>query len=275
MTDKLHPEKDTIEFLQHRFRIFSWVELLIMYAILLLVVRVMYLFFDYIETPSIVAILSIVAALVVIGAYIINTASKHAINKIDSFSGKLNTLLDTAKDIQQMVYGDVLMENILERAIDVIGSDAGSILLVEEDRLVFRMAAGSERNKLIGLSIPKNQGIVGWVVENASVLHIENVKDDSRFYSEVDRVTGYETHSILCAPLIINSHAIGALELLNKKQGFTPEDEKLLSYFADQISIAVARTKFFQEHKHQSRQIENILNIIEERIDEKVSPLDK
>lgn len=252
-----------VEALRRRIRLLNWIDLLVIYAILLLVVRILYEFLDYLGTSSFIAILSIIAGLVVLGVYLANTSSKKAITTIDKYSNKLNSLLTITKDIKEIVYGDVLLENILERSIDVIGADAGSILLVERDRIVFRIAIGNKRSNLSGLSIPKTQGITGWVIKNGTAVRVDNVKDDSRFDPAIDRITGYETKSILCAPLTLSSVTIGVLELVNKKDGvFSYEDEVLASYFADQAAIVISRTGFFEYQKNYARRFEDVFDDI-------------
>ncbi|MBI5205501.1 MAG: HD domain-containing protein [Nitrospirae bacterium] len=251
MTDKTGRKKAVVENIKHQIRVLNGIILLIVYALLLLIVRFLYVFLDYMSTPSLVTILSIVAGLVVTGMYVANAASKSAIKTIDEYTNKLNSLLNTTRDIREIVYGDVLLESIVESSLKITGADAGSIMLADGDRLVFKVAKGRESTKIEGLSIPKSQGLVGWVVDNGSAIRIDNVKSDSRFDSEIDKITGYDTKTVLCVPLRLNSGTIGALELINKEKGvFSSEDEDLITYFADQAAIAIAMTKFREDQKN-------------------------
>ncbi|MFA4828535.1 MAG: GAF domain-containing protein, partial [Thermodesulfovibrionales bacterium] len=213
MTDKTGRKKAVVENIKHQIRVLNGIILLIVYALLLLVVRFLYVFLDYMSTPSLVTILSIVAGLVVTGMYVANAASKSAIKTIEEYTNKLNSLLNTTRDIREIVYGDVLLESIVESSLKITGAAAGSILLADGDRLVFKVAKGRESSKIEGLSIPKSQGLVGWVVDNGSAIRIDNVKSDSRFDSEIDKITGYDTKTVLCVPLRLSSGTIGALEL--------------------------------------------------------------
>jgi putative nucleotidyltransferase with HDIG domain len=64
----------------------------------------------------------------------------------------------------------------------------------------------------------------------------------------------------LCAPLKLSSGTIGTLELFNKKDGaFSSEDEELISYFADQASISIARAKFYEDQKNYEIHLTDIL----------------
>ncbi|MDP3259715.1 MAG: hypothetical protein Q8M34_03900, partial [Thermodesulfovibrionales bacterium] len=166
MTDKTEDKKSVVEAVRYQIKILNGIVLLVVYALLFLIVRFMYLFLDYISTPSLVTILSIVAGLVVMGMYVANSASKRAVDTIEKYTERLNTLLTTTGDIREIEYGDILLENIMQSALKITGADAGSIMLVEGDRLVFKIAKGSRSINLPGLSIPKSEGIAGWVAEN-------------------------------------------------------------------------------------------------------------
>ncbi|MBI4691009.1 MAG: GAF domain-containing protein [Nitrospirae bacterium] len=257
---KTEHKKGVIEGIKYQIKILNWIVLIIVYALLFLIIRFLYVFLDYVNTPSLVAILSIVAGLVVVGIYIANTASKNAIKTIDEYHNKLNTFLDTTRDLREIVYGDVLLENIMDSSLKITKADAGSILLTEGDKLAFKVVRGREGSKLAGFSIPKSQGVAGWVANNGSAIRIDNTKNDNRFNPEVDRITGYNTNSILCVPLRLHSGTIGVLELINKKNGtFTSDDEELISYFADQAAIAISRAKFYEDQKNYEIHLTDIL----------------
>ncbi|MCG2708866.1 MAG: GAF domain-containing protein [Thermodesulfovibrionales bacterium] len=272
MTDKTEDKKSVVEAVRHQIKILNGIVLLVVYALLFLIIRFMYMFLDYISPPSLVAILSIIAGLVVMGMYVANSASKKAIRTIDDYTNKLNTLLTTTRDMREIEYGDILLENIMQSALKITGADAGSIMLVEGDRLVFKIAKGSRSANLPGLSIPKSEGIVGWAAENGSNVRINDAKNDSRFNPEIDKMTGYETKSLLCVPLKVKAGTIGILELINKEDGaFTHEDEELLSYFADQAAISIARTQFMEDQRNYEINLTDILvDTMDTHIHEKV-----
>jgi putative nucleotidyltransferase with HDIG domain len=271
--------KSPIDVIKRNTKIFNWIVLIIVSVHLLLIIQFLYLiladfshsyfvgkniidaiFSFQISGQSGITILSIVTGLVVIGLYVVNTASKDAVIKIEDYSNKINTLLVTTNDIREIVYGDVLLDKILDSSLKITGADAGLILLLEGDKLVFKTVKGIESSKLLGFSIEKSHGVAGWVINNGNAVRVNNVKDDSRFAPEVDSLTGYKTNSVLCAPLKLSTETIGALELLNKKDGaFSVEDEELISCFADQAAISIARAKFYEDQKNYEIHLTDIL----------------
>jgi len=145
-------KKFVVETVRRQMRILNGIVLLVVYALLFLIVRFLYLFINYITTPSLVAILSIIAGLVVMGMYIANTASKKAIRTIDEYADKLNALLTTTRDIREIMHGDILLENIMQSALKITSADAGSIMLIESKKtgLYLRLQKAAEARILRG-----------------------------------------------------------------------------------------------------------------------------
>lgn len=61
---------------------------------------------------------------------------------------------------------------------------------------------------------------------------IDGTSQDERFLSEVDKRTGYVTHSILCLPILDRQGGVvGVAQMVNKKgtlDGFTSSDEEVV-----------------------------------------------
>jgi len=260
MLDNTEHKKAVVKLIKRHISILNLAVLLIVFSIFFLVIKSIYAILNYIPLPSVVAILSTVAILAAIGLYLANTISKKAIQEIENSMTKLNTLLVTTKDMREIVYGDILLDKIVDSSLKITGADAGSILLLDGNKLIFKIVKGIESSKLLGYSIQKSRGISGWVVENGDTVRINNIKTDNRFDPEIDNLTGYKTKSVLCAPLKLSTETIGALELLNKKDGtFSAEDEELISYFADQAATAISRAKFYEDQKNYEIHLTNIL----------------
>ncbi len=92
----------------------------------------------------------------------------------------------------------------------------------------------------------------------------ENIADpyaDPRFNKEVDRQTGYRTHSILAMPIINKSgECIGVAQALNKRDGrFTAKDEARLGAFTAHIAIALENARLFEAVLNERNYNEGIL----------------
>ena len=79
---------------------------------------------------------------------------------------------------------------------------------------------------------------------------IEEAYADERFNRDVDKETGYETHSILtCAIVDENGECNGVIQALNKQDtlSFDLEDQELLLALGGQAAVAVDNAKLHGE----------------------------
>ncbi|MFZ3137568.1 MAG: HD domain-containing phosphohydrolase [Thermodesulfovibrionales bacterium] len=252
--------KKVIESIREKIRLLNYIVIFVVFVLLFLIVRFLYYAWDFITNPSIVAMLSILALLSIIGLYISNKVSKQASNEIEDYSSKLDNMLNLTLDIREEKYGDILLEKILGYALAITDAHAGSIMLLDKDRLVIKSVKGPESKKLLGVSMPKSDGIAGWVVQKGEPVIVNDVNQDDRFNPEIDRLTGYETRSVLCAPLKLSTGVIGVIELLNKTTSFfTQKDAEIITYFADQAAIAIDRANFYEDQKNFEIHLTDIL----------------
>src|SRR5579864_7092782 len=121
---------------------------------------------------------------------------------------------------------DALLELNAGMARDLVGADRCSIWLVDAktNRLWTKVAQGIET-----IRIPMGQGVVGACVERNETILVNDTSRDQRFLHRVDDASGYVTRSILTIPMRgSDGKPIGALQVLNKPDGFSREDVELL-----------------------------------------------
>jgi sigma-B regulation protein RsbU (phosphoserine phosphatase) len=121
---------------------------------------------------------------------------------------------------------DALLELNAGMARDLVGADRCSIWLVDtkNSRLWTKVAHGVRE-----LHIPIGQGLVGASVARNEAILVNDTSLDERFLRSVDIESGYKTKSILTLPLHgVDGKPMGALQVLNKPGGFSPEDVDLL-----------------------------------------------
>src|SRR5207249_3019852 len=124
-----------------------------------------------------------------------------------------------------------LIENVLQTALEVVGAEAGSVLLAdyETKRLVFRYVIGEKAEFLHGMSFPWNEGIAGVVFKSGEPAVIGDVKQDPRHFTGVDLMTGYRTHDMITLPLKEwEGSPIGVLNVVNKRNGELNENDLAL-----------------------------------------------
>ena len=169
-------------------------------------------------------------------------------------SEKLGAVVEKCSIINSTLNIAEVLENIMKYANLVTNSAASTMMLLDEEtgELVFSVPTGPKSDKLTDIRIPPGKGIAGWVAVNERHLLIPDVSEDPRFYGKVDKITGYQTKSILCVPLRTKTKMIGVLEVINKADGFpfTEEDAMLLNFFANQVAVAIENARYYGELKH-------------------------
>ncbi len=140
-----------------------------------------------------------------------------------------------------------LLQSIVEAAAHIFGAAAASIALLDEEKgtLEFKVAVGQGNKDVIGMSIPMNKGIAGYVAMTGQPIAVSNVEQDKRFAQDFAKSTGYVPRSILATPLLSQERVIGVMEVLDKIQeaSFGLQDMELLGMFARQAALAIDQSQ--------------------------------
>lgn len=165
--------------------------------------------------------------------------------------------LEAARRICQALFQhinvDELVERALRTALDVVGAEAGSVLLAdpESQQLVFRYVIGGKADLLQGAAIPWDKGIAGAVFHSGEAAVIGDVSRDVRHFSDMDAHTGYKTHDMIVLPLKRwEGEPIGVLEVLNKREGrLDQEDVSILTIISALSAETIEQARLFEEAK--------------------------
>ncbi|MEP0764750.1 MAG: GAF domain-containing protein [Chloroflexota bacterium] len=135
---------------------------------------------------------------------------------------------------------DRLLSLITENAVQILESEAGTLLLVDENagNLEVRVVVGGDQ-ALVGARLPLNEGLAGETVQRGAPI-IANAPPP-------DAGTDGAPGAILSVPLLASGRAIGVLQVREKRGGgvFGPEDADMLSTFAGQAAVAIENARLF------------------------------
>ena len=174
-------------------------------------------------------------------------ATKRAFAQSFSFEAQLRDAI-RAVDVANLMTSPLKrsIENLLVVAGDAMGSDEASVLVRDGNRggLKFLVAIGEVADKLLKVRIPPGKGIAGFVFASGQPMAVADVAQEETFYAEVDRATGYSTHTILATPLRVEGEPVGVLEFVNRLgdppyKPFTPDEMDKAAHFADAIATLV------------------------------------
>ena len=137
--------------------------------------------------------------------------------------------------------GETLV-NAVRQIMAYMDTEAASIFLLDESNEKLTCLACAGPVSIEGLSIARDQGIIGRTLGSNAVQMVRDVSADKDFSTAVDDSTGFTTRSILCAPLMVKGRMLGALEVINTHKGdglFDQADKRLLQVLAGMVSLAV------------------------------------
>jgi len=112
-----------------------------------------------------------------------------------------------------------LLPLVIQEISELLDAERTTIFLVDWERMELQalFAEGVDRSELL---IKLRMGIVGWSVLSRSEVSITNASDHPYFNPEIDQIHGFNTESIMVAPIFDpKGEVLGAVELLNKETG--------------------------------------------------------
>ena len=142
---------------------------------------------------------------------------------------------------------DNLLSLIAEEVRHILQADRCSVFLVDpvKNELWTKVALGAGEKVL---RIPMGHGIAGFVAKTGSAVNIRDAYRDTRFAQDLDKITGYQTKSVLAVPLKdCEGKALGVFEILNKTKGaFNEEDEGFLRILATIAASAIENAQLYE-----------------------------
>jgi HD-GYP domain-containing protein (c-di-GMP phosphodiesterase class II) len=177
-------------------------------------------------------------------------------------SDRLKALIAIIGQIGSTLDRDQILGMILNYARELLGAEASSLFLKDEDTgdLVLYLASNIKAFGLEEVRVPPGKGIIGHVVATGQTVLVADAPHDARHYPQVDQLSGFSTRSILAVPLHTRSvtlgvgygatseRIIGGLEAINKIEGaFSEEDAQLLRTLANQAATVLQIAELYAD----------------------------
>jgi len=164
-----------------------------------------------------------------------------------------------------------LLDLILQEARRLTRADAGTLYLVKDSKLIFKVSQcqslsdqlGEERMRQMYQSYEmpiSKESIAGYTALTKKVLNIPNVKEipkgaPYRYNRSWDERTGYNTQSMMVVPMLNREDkVVGVLQLINalsigRVVPFLAGYEKLASSLASQAAVAIENAELTEDLK--------------------------
>jgi len=171
---------------------------------------------------------------------------------------ELQALLEISRKIATEPESEGLYQTILEYAVRLTDAEGGTIYFYDEptESLIFKFVISPDpevAKRLTGMRIKKGTGIVGKVAETLRTELVAETRKDPRFSSAIDRISGFQTRSVVTVPLefydrdTLSQTLVGVLQLVNKRKGnFGSADVQKLEAFGGFAASLLTRAKLFE-----------------------------
>ena len=144
---------------------------------------------------------------------------------------------------------DLLLKEALEAIARLLGADAASLLLANEDgsALVSRAAFGLVREVDVSLSIPAGAGVSGPILASGEPRVIDDLTQANPV-SDVLRSSGQRSY--VGVPLVSGGRIFGVLHATRRRvSAFDRDDVQLLTRLAEPIAAAIERVQILEAER--------------------------
>ena len=190
----------------------------------------------------------------------LETNVQERTSEIRQRAAQLEAASQIARDISELSNLDDLLANAVNLIRDRFGFYHAGIFLLDEhkDYAVLRAATGQAGQAMIEgnhrLQVGE-EGIVGFVVSKGQPrIALDVGTDPIHFKNPLLPLTRSE----VALPLISGDQIIGALDVQSEKSGaFTQDDVKILQTIADQLAVAVEKTRLVEKLQQSVEELES------------------
>jgi signal transduction histidine kinase len=173
----------------------------------------------------------------------------------------LTALGEVGRAVSSTLNLKVVLKTIVERAVELSGTDAGSIYYYDQERDTLQLGetsigVGEEVIARFRMNFSAKGTGVGEAIATRQPLQIGELAERPSNPLR-DAAIDAGLHAALVIPLFGTEGALGALTLQRRQPGeFTPAVVSLMQSFADQSAIALENARLFDEIAQKSRELE-------------------
>jgi HD-GYP domain-containing protein (c-di-GMP phosphodiesterase class II) len=222
----------------------------------------------------------------------LNTLLKSVVSEVTVYAERLGGQIKKMSDIGRALSGvydlNTLLEMIVDQARSFANADAGTLYIVEDNKLRFQIVQNDSLKIRMGgktgETIPfppvelKESNVSAYVALKGQSVNIRDVYDTDLFDftgpKKFDQSTGYRSKSMLVVPMKNHDNdVIGVLQLLNAKNPinnevieFSQDYENLTESLASQAAVSITNAKLIS---NMTELFEAFVKVMATAIDEK------
>lgn len=166
----------------------------------------------------------------------------------------MQLLLHAIEGINRTMELKSLLLKCMNSTTQLMEAEASSLMLLDNvsGELHVSIPTGPIKDKIKGMSIPKDKGVAGWVLKNKKPYISNSMEKSEIFWGDLS--SEFNTQNIICIPLINSKdEAIGVIQALNRKGGkdFSEDQIPTFETLAGHIALSIEKVKEVDDLKEQ------------------------
>ncbi len=175
---------------------------------------------------------------------------------------ELRTLYSIGQEIASKLELNVILQKIMEKAIELLRAEAGAVALWDHRNQTYRyVLIYGLPDSMIGREVSlDSKGVIGEVLKKKVPVHYGNYERNPNRLKELDE---YHFQEVIGVPLIVREMVIGAMTIgtSNPKRHFRKEEVELLSNFAQQAGVAIGNAQLYEDSLLKIKQLTTLYEI--------------
>jgi diguanylate cyclase (GGDEF)-like protein len=175
-------------------------------------------------------------------------AADNVIDELSRRNADLEVLYETVKDLSSTLSVERVLQRLLDRTLEHLDAEIGSILLLgDDDQLRVMIAKGLPMDVIERTEMKMGEGISGYVALHGQSLIVEDVEAHPVFRRR--NRERYYTSTLISAPLVRNGVTLGVININNKidHSPFEPHDLRLLEAIAAHAAVALGNARKYED----------------------------
>ena len=181
---------------------------------------------------------------------------KRSTASLETRVNELDTLVKLSQSINASLDLDSVLTSVVTAAVELTGSEEGSLLMLDEHTHELYMRAGKnyEEGYVRTFRLPVKDSMAGQVIETGEPISF--CKDSPNKIK-----TSYLVYSLIYVPLTFNGKVTGVLGVDNRmaKRPFTQHHELLMKVLADFAVIAIHNAQLYAESERERAKLETTI----------------
>ncbi len=190
--------------------------------------------------------MNLLASMAVQAGLAIHNARLYA--DLEDRISELHAIFEIDKSITSSIDLDVVLEQIVQLSVALIGGKLCSLMLLDEEgqELVIAASQGLSEQYVSKANIKVGQSIAGKVIQEGRPIAVPDIRSDPRHaYPELAAREGL--CSMLSVPLSLKEGIIGVLNIYTEKvHVFSQHEINLFTSLASQAAIAIENARLFE-----------------------------